>query len=115
MSMGFGAVFTASLPYWPTTRFDRRSGVVTALIVSETAAAPGLCKVAMCFGWALLDTSTTATPFAGGGGVYICGAIPPPGPATYAQFPAQAMLALPVAGRPPWSRVAWPTRANPPL
>src|SRR6266851_1058113 len=100
MDMGFGWL-TTSLPYWPTTRIDRPLGVVTALMVSDTAAAPGLCRVAMCFGWALSWTSTTATPFSGAGGVYICGAIPPPGPATYAQCPAHAMLAFPVGGRPP--------------
>src|SRR5437773_9644793 len=110
-----GGLATTSLPYWPTTRIDRPSGVVTALIVSDTAAAPGLCSVATCCGWALSWTSTTATPFWGAGGVYICGAMPPPGPATYAQLPAQAMLALPVAGRPPGSRVACPTRASPQL
>src|SRR5437773_315458 len=110
-----GGLTTTSLPYCPTTRIDRPSAVVTALIVSLTAAAPGLCSVATCWGWALSDTSTTATPFSGAGGLYICGAIPPPGPATYAQCPAQAMLALPVAGRPPWSKVACPTRASPQL
>src|SRR3954453_23957331 len=107
------SVFTTSLPYRPTTRIDLPLGVVTALRVSDVAAAPGVCSVATCLGLALLDTSTTATPFAGAGGEYICGATPPPGPATYAQLPAQAMLALPVAGRPPAFRVAWPTSASP--
>src|SRR6476660_3217562 len=108
-----GGVATTSLPYWPTTRIDfpasGPSVTVTALIVSAVAAAPGVCSVATCLGLALSWTSTTATPGPAAGGVYICGATPPPGPATYAHWPAHAMLALPPGGRPSLSSVVWPT------
>src|SRR6266508_1926194 len=64
--MGFGSL-TTSLPYCPTTRIDRPSGVVTALIVSAVANAPGFLRVATCVGTPLSDTLTTATPAPGVG------------------------------------------------
>src|SRR3954453_9536697 len=108
MSIGFGWL-TWSLPYWPTTRIERPPGVVTALIVSLVDSEPGLRRVRTCCGFAGLVTSTTATPAPGAGFGGLSGATALEGPATYAQLPAHAMLALPVGGRPPWSSVACPT------
>src|SRR4051812_8790824 len=114
MSIGFGSL-TWSLPYWPITRIDRPCGVVTALIVSLVDSEPGDRRVRTCRGFVGSDTSTTATPAPGAGFGLLSGATASDGPATYAQLPAHAMLALPVGGRPPWSSVAWPTSASPQL
>ena len=100
--MGFGSL-TTSLPYCPTTRIEGPSGVVTALMVSAVAKAPGFRSVATCVGDPLSETLTTATPAPGGGFGLLWGAtLTPANPATYAQWPAQAMLALEF-GRPPKS------------
>src|SRR6266508_4497346 len=112
--MGFGSL-TTSLPYCPTTRIDRPSGVVTALMVSAVANAPGFRIVATFVGSPLSDTLTTATPAPGGGFGSVCGAtLTPAKPATYAQWPAQAMLALEF-GRPSKSSGACPRSVSPQL
>src|SRR3954454_9510324 len=103
MSIGFGSL-TASLPYCPTTRIDRPLGVVTALIVSAVASAPGLRIVATYVGVPAGETLTTATPAPGGGLGLLCGATETPAePEMYAQWPAHAMLAF-WFGRPSLSR-----------
>src|SRR5947207_13331220 len=110
--MGFGSL-TTSLPYCPTTRIDRPSGVVTALIVSAVANAPGFRRVATCVGTPLSETLTTATPAPGGGLGLLCGAtFTPANPATYAQRPAHAMLALEF-GRPTKPSGVSPRRESP--
>src|SRR5438270_10908462 len=103
MSIGFvrpsgslvatGELSTVVFPYWPTTRIDRPSGVVTALMVSLVARLPGLRKVCTWVGFFGSCTLTTATPPPAGGEAGASGAMALDGPDTYAHSPAHALLA----------------------
>lgn len=64
-----------SLPYCPTTRIERPSLVVTALIASAVATPPGLCSVATKLGLPSGETLTTAMPASAGGLGLDCGAM----------------------------------------
>src|SRR5436190_12056527 len=93
-SIGFGSL-TTSLPYWPTTRIDRPDGVVTALMVSDVATAPGLRNVATYVDVPSSATLTTAIPAPAGGLGFDSGATETPAdPEMYAQCPAHAMFAF---------------------
>src|SRR5581483_2960379 len=95
--MSIGApIGSGSRPYRPATS-TARSPTLVALIVSMVRSEPAPWRVVTNLGWRGFDTSTTAMPV--------------PMPATCAQLPAHAMLALPE--RPP--RSVWPTRATPQL
>src|SRR5438477_2177539 len=108
-----------SLPYWPATRIDRPVGVVTALIVSDVGCDPGLRRVERKVGVPSLATLITATPALGGGLGLLWGAtFTPAEPATYAQCPAHAMLALPAGRVSPladFSSWVWPSSSSPQL
>src|SRR5438067_10915351 len=116
MSMGFGSL-TTSFPYWPMTRIDRPCGVVTALSVSAVASEPGLRSVETNVGVPSGATLITATPVLAGGFGLLWGAMAAPAdPATYAQLPAHAMLALPAARLSPsadFRSWVWPRSSSP--
>src|SRR5207302_1108122 len=116
--MGLGSL-TMSLPYWPMTRIDRPWGVVTAPSVSDVASAPGLRSFERNVGVPSGVTLMTATPAFGGGlGLPWGATFTPAEPATYAQCPAHAMLALPAARLLPLTSFrswVWPRSSSPQL
>jgi hypothetical protein len=93
-----------------------RSAVSTAWIVSDVASAPGVRSVSTWRGAVGSDASMTATPQSLSGDD---GPNSDPGPETYAQSPAHAMLALPPrgVGSAPTTRWigVWPTNDSPQL
>src|SRR3954471_18233473 len=98
MSMGLG-LLTGSFPYWPTTSTPVPSGLVTALIVSAVATPPGIRRTLTIRGCVGRCTSMTAIPgplVAAVGTLLTTGGLKRPAddPDTYAQSPAQAMLAF---------------------
>src|SRR6188768_3910137 len=89
-----------ALPYWPVTRIDRVTlwvaGSTTSMAcrVSLTSdVAPLPFSVLTCTGSDGSLTSTTATPPVSSSELYVAGPKTVPGPATYAQWLAVAMLA----------------------
>src|SRR5438874_10915133 len=101
------------------TRMERPCGVVTALSVSDVATEPGLRSVDRNVGVPSSVTLMTATPAFGGGLGLLWGAtFTPAEPATYAQCPAHAMLALPAGRVSPladFSSWVWPRSSSPQL
>src|SRR5690349_7973276 len=101
------------------TRIDRPCGVVTALSVSDVATEPGVRSDFRNVGVPSSATLMTATPaFAGGLGLPWGATLTPAEPATYAQLPAHAMLALPAARVCPsadCSSWVWPRSSSPQL